>query len=221
MPPFGEKRTHHVHVMSVDHHDWVVRPFFRDYLIKYPEAKQAYAELKQDLSVKFREDREAYTQSKTEFIRKINREAIKPYLHFNRLTKEGLPLLETWLHEPHVKAWWDQDMEKYKSRLDANSPIKCFIIEVNRVPVGFIQYYPSEYQQGAIGVDFFIGNPTFISKSLGAFLLSEFIEKMLPEKTIVVDPDIKNIRAIRVYEQAGFKKTKENSSMIWMVRERT
>ncbi len=221
MPPFGEKRTHHIHVMKTCHHDWVVRPLFRDHLIAHPEIKQAYADLKQELALKFREDREAYTEAKTQFIRSVNQKAIKPHLKFARLTAEDLPLLKFWLDESHVKTWWDQNMIKYILRLAADSPIKCFIIKIDNVPVGFIQHYPSGYQAGAEGVDFFIGNPTFIGKGLGAFLLSEFIERMLPAKTVVVDPDVKNVRAIRTYEKTGFQKIAERGNVMWMLRKKT
>lgn len=219
MPPFGEKRTHHIHVMSVDHHDWVVRPLYRDYLIHHPEARHAYAQLKQDLAKKFHKDREAYTQAKTEFVRNINRKAIKPYLEFERLTKDHLPLLQDWLNEHHIKKWWDQDMTKYQSRLAADSIIKCFIIKINQLPIGFIQYYPSSQYEDAIGIDYFIGNPTFISKSLGAFLLNEFIEKELSQiKIMIVDPVFDNILAIRTYEKAGFKKLREKDGVVWMMK---
>jgi GrpB-like predicted nucleotidyltransferase (UPF0157 family)/ADP-ribose pyrophosphatase YjhB (NUDIX family) len=80
LPPFGRQRTHHVHVMPIDHHDWIVRPLFRDYLIRHPEAKQAYADLKQKLAQEYQADREAYTQAKTEFIRAINLKAIQEKL---------------------------------------------------------------------------------------------------------------------------------------------
>ena len=77
MPPFGEKRTHHVHVCSIENTEWINRPLFRDYLINKPDVKAQYAELKIFLAQKFPEDREAYTEAKTEFIKRITAEAHK------------------------------------------------------------------------------------------------------------------------------------------------
>jgi GrpB-like predicted nucleotidyltransferase (UPF0157 family) len=71
MPPFGVKRTHHVHIFEHNHPQWRDKLFFRDYLRDHPEAVAAYVELKQTLADKYRYDREAYTQGKTAFVQQI------------------------------------------------------------------------------------------------------------------------------------------------------
>jgi GrpB-like predicted nucleotidyltransferase (UPF0157 family) len=70
MPPFGTRRTHHVHVFD-DAVERKRRIAFRDYLRSHSEAAREYAELKRQLAEQFSNDREAYTRGKDEFIARI------------------------------------------------------------------------------------------------------------------------------------------------------
>ncbi|MGB6295332.1 MAG: GrpB family protein [Rivularia sp. (in: cyanobacteria)] len=58
MPPYGKKRTHHVHVVEIDGEFWQ-RRLFRDYLKIHPQEARRYEKLKRDLAARFRDDREA------------------------------------------------------------------------------------------------------------------------------------------------------------------
>ena len=68
MPPYGERRTHHVHVYDRHGARWKRELAFRDHLRAEPEAAKRYETLKRELAAKFTFDREGYTQAKTEFI---------------------------------------------------------------------------------------------------------------------------------------------------------
>ncbi|MEM7020510.1 MAG: GrpB family protein [Pseudomonadota bacterium] len=70
MPPFGDKRTHHVHVAERPSEMWS-RLLFRDYLIEHAYEREAYANLKKGLASKFKDDREAYTRAKDNFVARI------------------------------------------------------------------------------------------------------------------------------------------------------
>ena len=70
MPPFGTRRTHHVHVFD-DGAERRHRIAFRDYLRLHADAAQEYAELKRQLAERFVNDRDAYTLGKDEFIANI------------------------------------------------------------------------------------------------------------------------------------------------------
>src|SRR5215831_13569627 len=63
MPPFGTRRTHHVHICEVGGPLWE-RLLFRDYLQHHAEDRLAYATLKQRLAAAYPEDREAYTRGR-------------------------------------------------------------------------------------------------------------------------------------------------------------
>ncbi|HCJ1159129.1 TPA: GNAT family N-acetyltransferase [Legionella pneumophila] len=71
MPPFGEKRTYHVHIIepkSKRGHDRII---FRDYLIAHPEVAREYEQLKIELAHEYTYDREQYTDAKTQFIASV------------------------------------------------------------------------------------------------------------------------------------------------------
>jgi GrpB-like predicted nucleotidyltransferase (UPF0157 family) len=73
MPPFGARRTHHVHVRTPED----ARPalVFRDYLRDHPDAVARYARLKRELEARYPTDRDAYTAGKEAFVAEIVRRA--------------------------------------------------------------------------------------------------------------------------------------------------
>jgi RimJ/RimL family protein N-acetyltransferase len=231
MPPIGEKRSHHIHVMEVTHHDWIVRPLFRDYLITHPEDKKAYQALKQNLSQEFKEDREAYTQSKTNFIQGINQKAVLPFLSFVPLDHSHFPLLLNWFNQPHVqefyslRAWTLSEIEeKFKDRITAgqnSSNIHGFLACIKDSPMAYLQCYPvkdhpwvgqnfsENFIEKAVGLDFFMGEPSFLGKKMAAPVLEKFIQteilRIYPDcESLVVDPEIDNQRSI-AFEKQEFK----------------
>jgi GrpB-like predicted nucleotidyltransferase (UPF0157 family) len=75
MPPFGERRTHHVHVTEPDGEMWQ-RLAFRDYLRGHPDEAAVYVQLKRRLAAENQDDREAYTVAKSAYVEAIMRKAI-------------------------------------------------------------------------------------------------------------------------------------------------
>ncbi len=75
MPPFGEKRTHHIHI--VVHHSpyWSATILFRDYLRNHPEEAMCYQQVKYNLMEQFQYDREAYTAGKNEYVEGVLKKA--------------------------------------------------------------------------------------------------------------------------------------------------
>ena len=61
MPPYGERRTHHVHIFEPTSEFWQRALAFRDYLRRHPDEAERYQQLKLDLAVRYRSDREAYS----------------------------------------------------------------------------------------------------------------------------------------------------------------
>ncbi len=74
MPPFGEKRTHHVHMVDVTHPIVEQRILFRDVLRQDAKVREEYELLKMKLSHQYAVDREAYTDGKNQFIESILRQ---------------------------------------------------------------------------------------------------------------------------------------------------
>ena len=81
MPPYGEQRTHHIHICEPSAEPWLGL-LFRDYLRAHPEEAQRYERLKRELAAQHRTDREAYTSAKAsymeEILAKARREKLSP-----------------------------------------------------------------------------------------------------------------------------------------------
>lgn len=71
MPPFGRKRSHHIHIVETNNSQVAQRILFRDILRNSSAIRQAYAKLKFDLARAHTTDREAYTDNKSDFIHKV------------------------------------------------------------------------------------------------------------------------------------------------------
>ncbi len=77
MPPFGKKRSHHVHVFETKCYEWTARQIFRDYLNAHHVDRMNYQVLKIKLAKQFVNDREAYTAAKSEYVKAIVQKALK------------------------------------------------------------------------------------------------------------------------------------------------
>lgn len=71
MPPFGKKRTHHVHIVEPSSKHWKEKIAFRDYLIAHPDVAREYEKIKIKFATQYQYDREKYTDAKTTFIKEI------------------------------------------------------------------------------------------------------------------------------------------------------
>ncbi|RUR12043.1 GrpB family protein [Legionella sp. km772] len=71
MPPFGNKRTHHIHLVGADNKIIKPRLLFRDILIANAQIRNDYERLKKNLAELYPLDREAYTENKGEFINQV------------------------------------------------------------------------------------------------------------------------------------------------------
>lgn len=107
-------------------------------------------------------------------------------ISFRCLSEADFTLLLKWLEEPHVKAWWDPEIqwtldlikEKYGSYVkgyklygNVRKSINAYIICIDEVPIGYIQLYnvydfarsiPLTGLPDSLGAfDVFIGEKTF------------------------------------------------------------
>ena len=107
--------------------------------------------------------------------------------------------------------------EKFYQTDDATE--RC-IIEFDGEKIGYIQFYKLDEEtknqygisgDNLFGMDQFIGNPAYWNQGLGTRLVSIMVNVLIKEKhakQIVMDPQVRNKRALRCYEKAGFKKVK-------------
>jgi RimJ/RimL family protein N-acetyltransferase len=145
-------------------------------------------------------------------------------LSFRPLARSDFPLLQRWLSEPHVHAWWHEALDlaglehKYGPRIDGSEPTHVFIIERESRPIGWIQWYRwSDYprhaarveaEPDAAGIDLSIGETSALGKGFGSSAIREFSLKVVSAvpgiAAIVTDPEERNGRSCRAFEKAGF-----------------
>jgi RimJ/RimL family protein N-acetyltransferase len=143
-------------------------------------------------------------------------------IDFLALQEPHIPLLFKWLKEPHVAEFWQETedigefREKFLNKLPERG-VSAFVILVDSKPIGYIQYYEAckvgggwwpDAIAGTFGIDQFIGDRSMIGKGLGTRVIRQFVEKLFTESNvieIITDPEPNNKRAIRAYENVGFK----------------
>jgi len=156
-------------------------------------------------------------------------------ISFRPLCEDHYTFLLKWLVAPHVKAWWDPDIQwtlplieekyedyvkGYKVENDEAKPISAYIIYADNKAIGYIQLYNAydfARSEPLIGLpsslaafDIFIGEENYLRKGIGSKAIIQFLEEHGNYYShIFVDPDKTNLAAIRTYEKAGFKKVKE------------
>lgn len=155
-------------------------------------------------------------------------------LHFKILDETDLILLYQWFEEPTINQWYakgrswsfEDIKKKYLPRILGKEKIPSFIIYIEDIPLGYIQYYSlSDYfpegimhsnhflfhlyrPDELVGIDLFIAFKDKRGKGLGVHILNNFLRK-LPSNihAVILDPESHNQPAICCYEKAGFKCT--------------
>jgi RimJ/RimL family protein N-acetyltransferase len=147
-------------------------------------------------------------------------------LSFQPLEEQDLPLLYSWLQQPHVRefyhrkgvASWEETRRHYLQRLTPGWPTKCFLSCLG-TPVGYIQTYRiADYPEYAatigetegISVDLFIGDMAYLGKGWGRLILMKFLHEiafpMFPEEDVCwIYHEKLNHRALRASKAAGFR----------------
>jgi aminoglycoside 6'-N-acetyltransferase len=135
-------------------------------------------------------------------------------------------LLAKWLSDPIVLEFYEGrdnpfDLEKVNQVFytGEEDEVKC-IIEFDDVEIGYIQYYLLDddakqnygYQhQKAYGMDQFIGEVSYWNKGIGTKLVASMAHHLFDQEladVVVMDPQIRNARALSCYEKCGFQKVK-------------
>jgi aminoglycoside 6'-N-acetyltransferase len=148
---------------------------------------------------------------------------------FTPVNVTHIPLLFSWFQQPHVIQWWQepQDLTRFTDKwqikitghaASKQDPAAGFCVSIDQTPIGYVQYhrvnendrrgYPP-LPDHTVGMDIFIGNPSYLGKGFAAPIITEFIEKVItikePKTTcIIIDPEPNNTRAVHVYKKAGF-----------------
>ena len=139
---------------------------------------------------------------------------------------EHFPLLRAWLDLPHMREWWgdtDDELGVIRDMVEGRDTTRPFLIAIGGEPIGYIQVWFVGHHQNAtwisdhpwlaelpadaVGVDISIGDPERLSKGIGSAALAAFIQQLREDghETIIIDPLIRNERAVRAYTKVGFR----------------
>jgi aminoglycoside 6'-N-acetyltransferase len=144
---------------------------------------------------------------------------------FRSLARSDFPLLQKWLAEPHVTAWWNEPYDlasleaRYAPVIDRHEAVYVDLIEHERVPIGWIQWYrwrdfPDHANRlGAdpcsAGIDLAIGEIDRTGRGLGSAAIREFAASYIFANNdvcaIVADPAVANLRSVGAFKKAGFQ----------------
>ncbi|WP_108977297.1 GNAT family N-acetyltransferase [Leptospira ryugenii] len=139
-------------------------------------------------------------------------------LQFRKSTIEDLEILLRWDDEEHVIASDPNDNWNWEIEL-ANEPPwrEQIMVTYDHTPIGFIQVIdPKEEEShywGDIGenfraIDIWIGEVEYLNRGLGTKMMKYAIELCFSNPavhTVLIDPLVSNVDAIRFYQRIGFK----------------
>jgi len=129
-----------------------------------------------------------------------------------------------------VERKYSNYVKGYKLENSELKKIQAYIIEADQNSIGYIQIYNArDFERenklvnlptNLAAIDFFLGESEYLNNGNGLFILNTFLENFVNKefKHILVDPDCKNIAAIKTYEKAGFKVVLKNNENYLMMK---
>lgn len=128
-------------------------------------------------------------------------------------------LIRGWLQRADIEAWWGpRTATEAEVNIALNSRhALCRIIEADGVPVGYAhavdatawgEELPQDLPAGTWDLDLFIASEEHRGKGVGQAALAELKQEVFSTTlatAVCVFPSIRNERAVRAYEKAGFR----------------
>ena len=160
------------------------------------------------------------------------------------LAEDDLPLLHEWLNRPHLVEWWGGERpslkevrEHYLPRVMGLQNVTPYIGLLGGEPFAYAQSYialgsgdgwwEDETDPGVRGIDQGIGKAELLNQGLGTKLVQTLVASLFVDPAVTkvqTDPAPSNLRAIRCYEKAGFRRVKDlitpDGPAVYMVQER-
>ncbi len=145
---------------------------------------------------------------------------------FRPVSSQDCKLICGWLERPHIREWWGEPYEEWELIEEALETGEAypFLVECAGEPMAYIQYWEVRLSRGkvepaeeiwlktlpddAVGVDITIADASNLGQGFGRAIIAAFINMLHAQgfAEIYIDPDIRNHRAIRAYQAAGFKR---------------
>lgn len=153
-----------------------------------------------------------------------------------------LPDIHSWMNDPEVARFWEmaqpsEQIQAYLREQVRSGHSTPYIGCIDGVPMSYWELYRADLDPLAghyvsrprdAGVHLLLGPAGFRGRGLGVRLLRAVSDWQLSvdpyASRVVAEPDIRNARSVRAFEQAGFRKTREidlpGKRAALMVRER-
>ncbi|MCR4521915.1 MULTISPECIES: acetyltransferase [Bosea] len=153
---------------------------------------------------------------------------------FQPVERGDYALLAEWLRRPHWQEWWGEPETElgYIRDMVEGRDLTCrpFLFAVTDRPAGYIQFWHVAPHQRpewaddnpwlmqvpatAVGVDLSLADGDRLGQGIGSAVLRRFCEQLWSQgyRTIVIDPDPGNGRAVAAYRKAGFRPMPEVTS---------
>ena len=147
-------------------------------------------------------------------------------IRFRPVTAADLPMLADRIARPHWQDWWDDpeaEVAHIRDMVEGRDTTRPFVFGEGGEDPGYIQVWVIRDQRvepwltiapwlrdlpdDTVGVDLSIADAARLGQGLGTRALRAFVAMLRVEghRTIVIDPDPGNLRAVRAYEKAGFR----------------
>lgn len=141
-------------------------------------------------------------------------------LQLREFCNEDIPLFKKWLFLPHVAMWYHDPLDwldEVENRDGEFSFIHHFVVETERKPIGFCQFY--EYCHsgeewhgeteiaGTYSIDYLIGDTDCLGKGFGKAIVGALIEKVKGQpgaERIIVQPESENKASCNTLISSGF-----------------
>ncbi len=160
------------------------------------------------------------------------------------MAEHDLPMLHQWLNRPHIVVGWggerptiQQVQQCYLPRILTAERVTPYIGLLGGRPLAYAQSYVAlgagdgwwedETDPGVRGIDQSIADPELLGQGLGTRLVGALVDLLFSDSQvsrIQTDPAPHNLRAIRCYEKAGFRRIRTivtpDGPVLYMLRDR-
>jgi RimJ/RimL family protein N-acetyltransferase len=148
---------------------------------------------------------------------------------FRRAELNDDGLISRWFHSPHVSEFWGEASKNIRDFRDAMLGIYslfnywigqddtmpfCLLITTDATrdtPEHLAPFLPETGE--AWTLDVLIGPPEYVGRGIATQMLKSFLSHIRYQnralRTVLIDPEANNSRAIHVYEKAGFQLVSE------------